>query len=75
MEAQPDRGRALSLIVGGLAVVVVAVLLFGLETDSGETDWVSVIMAVAGAVMVVTGLFVAFRTRGTPTGSNPHTSA
>lgn len=75
MEVRPERGRATSLIVGGLAVVVVAVLLFGLETDSGEVDWISVIMAAAGAVMVVTGLFVAYRNRGTPSGSKPHTTA
>jgi hypothetical protein len=75
MEERPERSRALSLIAGGLAVVVVAVLLFGLETDSGEPDWISIIMALAGAVMVVTGLIFALRNRGTPTGSKPHTAA
>lgn len=74
METGPDRGRALSLIAVGFAVVILAVLLFGLETDSGEIDWVSVITAAAGIVMVVAGLIVAFRHRGTPTGSG-HTAA
>lgn len=73
MEARPDTSRAMSLIAGGLTVVVLAVLLFGLETDSGEIDWVSVITAAAGVVMVVAGLIVAFRHRGTQTGSK-HTA-
>ncbi len=64
----------MSLIAGGLTVVVLAVLLFGLETDSGEIDWVSVITAAAGVVMIVAGLIVAVRHRGTPTGSK-HTAA
>jgi hypothetical protein len=75
MENRPQRVQPLSLIVGGLGVVVVAVLLFGLETDGGEPDWISIIMALAGAVMVVTGLIVAFRNRGRPTGSKPHTAS
>ncbi|HEU4356206.1 MAG TPA: hypothetical protein VFT27_11515 [Actinomycetota bacterium] len=65
----------MSLISVGLAVIVLAVLLFGLTTESGEVDWVSVITAVAGVVMVAVGAFIAFRGRGTSTGSNPNTAA
>lgn len=75
METGPDRGRALSLIAVGFAVVILAVLLFGLETDSGEIDWVSVIMTVAGAVMVVTGVLITLRSRASSRGSGPHTAA
>lgn len=75
MEVRPDRTRAVSLISVGLAVVVLAVLLFGLETESGEVDWVSVVTAVAGAVMILAGVVIAFRGRGTSTGSKPDPAA
>lgn len=63
----PGRTRASMLISVGTVVVVLAVLMFGLTTDSGAVDWVSVITAAAGFVMVGTGLFVAYRDAGNRT--------
>lgn len=74
MEAGNERNRGLSMIGVGLAVVVLAVLLFGLTTDSGDPDWISIITAVAGAVWAGAGLFVTFHHKGTgaaPTGHTP----
>lgn len=70
-----ERGRGLVLVTAGLTVVVLAVLLFGLTTDSGEADWVSIITAVAGAVMVVTGLYIGLRRKETGTGGSAPRSA
>jgi len=48
----------------GIVVVLIAVLLFGLSrTTNGETtvDWVSVITAVGGLVIVGRGLYMVVR--------------
>ena len=42
---------------------------FGLTTASGGPDWVGIITAFAGLVMILTGLFRAFRE-----GRRPHTA-
>jgi hypothetical protein len=55
-----ERNQGLSFAAAGLCVVVTAVLLFGLTTATGAIDLVSVITAVAGGMMVVTGLYQAF---------------
>jgi hypothetical protein len=39
-------------------------VVFGLTTDSGGLDWISIIMLVAGAIMAITGLLTAHRNRG-----------
>ena len=49
---QHDVGRGASVV-------------FGLTTDSGEVDWVGVIMATAGLIIVLTGLIRSWRP-GTP---------
>jgi len=58
--------RALGLLFAGLGLVytVLAVLLFGLTTDGGAIDWVSVITAAAGIGLVATGLYLALRLGG-----------
>ena len=59
----------LSVFAAGVAIVVVAVLLFGVTTGTGAVDWVSIVAAIAGAVMAVGGLYIMSRkggTRGTP---------
>jgi hypothetical protein len=38
---------------------------FGLTTESGAVDWIGIVTATAGMIMVLTGLFKAFRP-GTP---------
>jgi hypothetical protein len=72
------RDRILWLVIAavGLVDMVLAVLLFGLTTASGAPDWVSIITAVAGLGMVVTGLYLGMRgrwTRPNPSGPTPHT--
>lgn len=47
-----------------MGVVVLAVLIFGIKND-GAFDWVSIITAIAGVVLAVTGLYTVIRTRGT----------
>jgi hypothetical protein len=65
-----ERWRDLGLvqIITGLAVVVFAVVLVGLEKESGELDWVGIITAFAGAVVALTGLYTLLHNRhGRPT--------
>jgi hypothetical protein len=64
-----EKTRGYMLTSAGTLIIVLAVLLFGLTTDSGEIDWVSVITAAAGFVMAGTGLYLMFRTRGPRTAS------
>jgi hypothetical protein len=42
-----------------------ASVVFGLTTESGAVDWIGIVTATAGLIMVLTGLFRAFRS-GTP---------
>lgn len=52
--------------VAGAGVGIVGVaFVFGLTTEAGGRDWVGVITAIAGGVMIVTSLSRAFRA-GTP---------
>lgn len=62
-----ERNQGLASAAFGLCVVALAVLLFGLTTATGAIDVVSVITAVAGGILVTTGLYRAFH--------HPHTSA
>jgi hypothetical protein len=55
-----ERKQGLVFAAAGVCIVVLAVLLFGLTTATGAIDVVSVITAVAGGVMVATGLLQAF---------------
>ena len=72
MEAKARLGMVLS--AAGTAIVVLAVLLFGIR-DEGGTDWVSVITACAGFVMAAVGLFTLFRYHGVSGGHTPHSAA
>jgi len=56
----------------GIAIVVTAVLLFGLTTPAGAIDWVSVVTAVVGLGLVVDGLYLVYRNRGTGGRTQPH---
>lgn len=64
MSTRGERNVGLSLATAGVGIIGVAVV-FGLTTASGGPDWVGIIMAIAGLIVVVTGLFRAFRS-GTP---------
>jgi hypothetical protein len=73
MQASRERNVGLALIAVGAAIVVLAVLLFGLTTDSGAVDWISVITAVAGLGVAYSGLSLAIRGRGgKPAAGGPH---
>jgi uncharacterized membrane protein YqgA involved in biofilm formation len=60
------KGRAVGLIAtaAGIVVIVIAVLLFGLtKSSNGETtvDWVSVLTAIGGVLIVSRGLYAVVR--------------
>jgi hypothetical protein len=64
MQVNTRRLVGMCATVCGAAVVAIAVLLFGLtETSNGETtvDWVSVLTAVGGLVIVGRGLYALVR--------------
>jgi hypothetical protein len=60
MANRDEKNAGLSLAGAGVGIIGVAIV-FGLSTGSGGADWVGIITATAGVVMVVTGLFRAFR--------------
>jgi sulfite exporter TauE/SafE len=66
MTTRRDKKLGLSLAGAGVGIVGVAIV-FGLTTDGGGPDWVGIVTAIAGAVMILTGLFQSFR------GGTPHT--
>lgn len=59
MATRGERNVGLSLAAAGVGVIGMAVV-FGLTTASGGPDWVGIITAIAGLIMVVTGLIRAF---------------
>ena len=64
MATKAERNVGLALTVAGVGIIGAAVV-FGLTTADGGPDWVGIITAVAGLIMVATGLFRALR-RGAP---------
>jgi hypothetical protein len=64
MVPRGERNAGLSLAAAGVGIVGAGVV-FGLTTDSGAVDWVGVIMATAGLIIVLTGLIRSWRP-GTP---------
>jgi len=60
MTPKGERNVGLSLAGAGVGIIGVAIV-FGLTTESGGIDWVGVITATAGLIMVITGSFRAFR--------------
>ena len=59
MATNGERNLALTLAAAGTGIIGASVV-FGLTTDSGAIDWVGIIMATAGLIMVLTGLFRAY---------------
>ena len=55
-----ERNGGLTLAAAGAGVTGASVV-FGLTTDSGAIDWVGIITATVGLIMVVTGLFRTYR--------------
>ena len=64
MATNGEKKVGLTLAAAGVGIMGASVV-FGLTTDSGAVDWVGIIMATAGVIMVLTGLFRAYRP-GTP---------
>ena len=60
MASTGERNVGLTLAAAGVGIMGVAVV-FGLTTSDGGPDWVGIVTAAAGLIMVVTGLFRAFR--------------
>ena len=64
MATNGAKSVGLTLAAAGVGIMGASVV-FGLTTDSGAIDWVGIIMATAGLIMILTGLFRAYRP-GTP---------
>ncbi len=64
MSPRGERNVGLTLAAAGAGIVGASVIL-GLTTESGAVDWVGIVTAAAGLIMVLTGLFKAYRP-GTP---------
>ena len=60
MTPKGERNVGMPLAAAGVGIIGVAIL-FGLTTDGGDIDWVGVVTATAGLVMIVTGLYRALR--------------
>ena len=67
MATSRERNVWLSFAAAGVGIMGVAVV-FGLTTERGDPDWVGIITAAAGAIMVITGLLRAFHA------GRPHTA-
>ena len=66
MTARGEKSVGLTLAAAGVGIMGASVV-FGLTTESGAIDWVGIATATAGFIMVLTGLFRAYRP------SAPHT--
>jgi hypothetical protein len=58
--APREKNVGLTLAAAGAGIIAASVV-FGLITDSGAIDWVGIVTATAGLIMVVTGLFRTYR--------------
>ena len=67
MAPRGEKNVGLTLAAAGVGIVGVSVVL-GLTTESGAIDWVGIVTATAGLVMVLTGLFRMYGPR------SPHVS-
>jgi len=64
MTPRREKNVGLTLAAAGAGMVGASVVL-GLTTERGAVDWIGIVTATAGLIMVLTGLFRAFRP-GTP---------
>jgi len=60
MTPRREKNVGLSLAAAGAGIIGASVV-FGLTTESGAIDWVQIIMATAGLIMVLSGLFRVWR--------------
>jgi hypothetical protein len=56
MASRGERNVGLSLVAAGAGIIGASVV-FGLTTESGAVDWIGIITATAGLIMLLTGLF------------------
>jgi hypothetical protein len=64
MTPREEKSVGLTLAAAGAGIMGASVV-FGLTTEGGGVDWIGIVMATAGLIMVLTGLFRGFRS-GTP---------
>ena len=64
MTPRREKNAGLTLAAAGAGIMGASVVL-GLTTEGGAVDWIGILTATAGLIMVLTGLFRAFRP-GTP---------
>ena len=64
MTPRQEKNVGLTLAAAGAGIVGASVVL-GLTTESGAVDWIGIVTATAGLIMILTGLVRAFRP-GTP---------
>ena len=60
MAPRGEKNVGLTLAAAGAGIMGASVV-FGLTTDSGAIDWVGIVMATAGLIIIVTGLFRTYR--------------
>lgn len=60
MAPREEKNVGLTLAAAGAGIMGAGVV-FGLTTESGAVDWIGIVTATAGLIMVLTGLFRAFR--------------
>ena len=60
MANREDRNLGLTMAAAGVGIMGAAVV-FGLTMEGGGIDWVSIVTVAAGVLMVLTGLFTAYR--------------
>jgi hypothetical protein len=67
MTPRREKNVGLTLAAAGAGIMGASVVL-GLTTESGAVDWIGIVTATAGLIMVLTGLFGAFRSGTRHTG-------
>ena len=60
MAPRGAKNAGLTLAAAGAGIIGASVV-FGLTTESGAIDWVGLVMATAGLIIIVTGLFRTYR--------------
>ena len=60
MAPRGEKNVGLTLAAAGAGILGASVV-FGLTTEGGAVDWIGIVTATAGLMMVLTGLFRAFR--------------
>ena len=55
-----EKNVGLGLAAAGAGIIGVSAV-FGLTTESGAVDWIGIVTAAAGLIMVLTGLLRAYR--------------